>query len=518
MAIKFKLEAEYSGRGSGWTDMTVDLHQRSGMDGGGGIRGTGIADLVASTGVLNLHVNNSETNSAKLRGYYTIGHVNQRNGFASGIGIRVSVIIGADTYILFTGSITRINPAPGIKLQRLTRITAADYMDKCARTPIRGLGVELAMADHDAFDAITDIMTVQPRARVTGTGEDTFDFVFDATREERDRVLTEYQRLAQSALANIFVRGDGTLVYQPRTVRATPGDPVIAITEADLRNIAPPAVDDNTAGIMNKVETVIAPRRLEAVDVVLYELNQPQGFPVGGPFQVKGLFTDPAQRAVRAGGLDMLPAVAPDDLEFNSQADGGGSDVTAQVSVSTTFTSNAVLFGIINNSGSTAYAIKLQARGVGVYQVETVTLEAKDDGLIATLGEQAQSLEMPYQSDMVVAQEVAQWLLWLATQEGKVVRSVPLFLDPNDEDRAKLIAARQIGDRFSITEEMTGLSAREFFINAIDFRMDTEGHAWVSWESTAADESAFWYLGVVGFSELGTSTRLGFGYMTGAGT
>ena len=515
MSIRFKLLMEFSGRNNGWTDTTADLHQRSGMDGGGGIRGNGIQDRVGSTGVLTLNLINSDHNSAGLQGYYTIGHANQRSGFKNGIGIRVSITIGVTDYVLYTGEITKINPTPGVKLTRLTRVTAVDYMDKCARTPVRGLNVEQAMTEHDAFDAIVDIMTVQPRARATGVGFDTFDFVFDATREEQDRVLTELQRLGQSSLANIYVKGDGTLVYEPRTIRATPGDPVIFITEADLRNMAPATVDDNTIALINKIETIVAPRRQESAAVVLYELSQPQGFPTGGPFQLKGLFTDPAQRALRAGGLNLVPAVAPTDLEFNAQADGLGTDVTAQVSVSTTFTGNAVLFGITNNSGDTAYAIKLQARGEGVTQVEAVTLEAKDDDLIGELGEQTQSLEMPYQSDIVVAQEVAQWLLHLLSQERKEVTAVPLFLDPTDEARAALIANRQIGDRFAITEEMTGLIAREFFINAIDFRMDGDGLAWVVWEPAAADETNFWYLEQVGFSELGQTTRLGFGYVVG---
>ena len=514
--IRAKVEMEFTGQGNGWTDVTPDTDLRSGMDGSRGIHGQSPRDRVSTTGVVNLALINSAANSGALQGYYTTGHANQRAGFATGIGLRVSVVIGATTVPLWTGTIAKIRPTPGsFGPQQLTFITGYDYMDMLARHRLTGLSTAEDLTEHALFDLIIDEMPIPPLARETQTGFDTYPFAFDTTREETAVPLRELQRLAQSSLAVVWPRGDGTLVYEIRSIRASPAAASIAIGEGDLLNRAPPDIDDFSLDLVNRVQTIISPRRTEAANVVLFEISAPQPFEPGGPFLVRGLYSDPAQRAIRAGGIDLVTAVSGTDFIFNTQADGGGSNITSDFDVSTTFSANAVLFGVTNNGSVTGYATTLQARGIGVYAVERIMLEDSDTASINQIGENAFSLEMPYQADVTTAREVAQYLLHILSQEDKKIRAVPLWLDGADEARALLIAQREISDVFTFTESVTALSGAKFHINAIDFRLEPDGTFWFYWTPVTADSTAFWFLEQVGFSELDQTTRLGFGYVVG---
>ncbi len=711
MGISFILRFEFDGRGAGWTDVTPDLHQPSGMDGGFGIFSDQPVDRTATTGVLTFNlINSASSDGSRPLGYYTIGHENQRTDFEVGIGVQVIIDVDDTQIVMWTGEISSINPTPGILLQRLTRIVAVDYMDKCARTPLTGLGdftnyalfsnkfenaawdktrctidpnvtadpylnpladaiiasagpadthilsqtfsgrtadathvwyvfakafihdwvyleavgtgggfsgyfdvstgvigttgaigtgtfidakiinagldwyvciiigkagpaetawtnkviiaeadndnvfvgaglspslyltraqfeestwgsawietedlavtnnkglvVEQNIREEDAFYKTVDMLPVQPRALSVAAGSDIFRFCFDVSRDEKDKVNTEFQRLGLSAMGLIYTQADGTLTYESRSTRALPTTPVVDLTEEDLRNSAPVLVDDQTKDTINKVTTIIAPRREEVAVVLLYELNQPQAFEIGGPYQVKGLWTDPAQRASRAGGSDPVEAEAGVDYIFNTEADGSGSDVTDSMVVTTTFTGNATLFEITNNSGAVAYATTLQTRAVGLYAVEPVALYAENKELIALWGEQELTLEMPYQSSISVAQEVADWLLFILSTRRKHITEIPMFLDPGNPTRALELIQLSISDRISITETMTGLDNAHYFINAISFRMDPQGNVWLFWTPAPSITSNFWYLESEGFSELGITTWLGFAYIT----
>lgn len=512
MAIVLRIYMEFSGEGNGWTDVTVDVYRPAEVDGSRGIHGQAPRDRVATTGVLSFALINSHANSGGVAGYYTPDGANQRAGFQKGIGVQARVLIGATEVELWTGTLHRVRAAVGAALERLTYCTCLDYQDKLARHRLRTLATAEAIDEHDVFSAIIAEMPVQPRAIEVQTGFDTYPYAFDLSRDESSAPMTELQRLTQSSLALVYPRGDGTLVYETRQNRALPGDPVVQLTAQDLLNGEVPDVEDDAIDIISHVQTIIAPRRVETGNVVLYRALSVPSFEVGGPFQVRGLYTDPAQRAIRAGGIDMVPAVATTDYTFNTQADGLGTDVTANVDVTTTFTSNAVVFGITNNYTAIVYATKLQARGIGLYAQERTILEDTDP---ASTDDNPLSFEMPYQADVTTAQEVAQYLRHVYGQKRKRVGAIPLMLTPWDEDRALLLARRDISDRFSFTETMSGLASAQFFINAVDFRLAADGTVWLYWTPAIADSTKFWHLGQVGFSELGQTTTLGFGYVVG---
>ncbi len=536
--VRLRIELEFNGRGKGWTDVTEDVQKPSGIETSRGIRSRGPRARIATTGLLTLALINSVKNSGGLLGHYTPGHVNVRPGFESGIGARVSVVIGpessngwvtpdwavdwvdteietTDVRVVWTGSITRIRPMSGVNLQRLSFIEARDYIDQLARHRLTGLDVETDITESDTVQAVLDEMPRQPRGQQIDTGLDTYDFAFDLTRDESTVPLQEFQRIALSSMGLIYILEDGTFVYEARnSKRSITAAPTINILESDLRNIRPPNIEDASIDTINRVQTVLSLRRIDPSEVVLYRAVQPIPFDPGGPVDFRGLFTDSTQRSVRAGGTSLVAPVASTDYVFNTESDGSGTDVTASITVTASFSSNSVLFAITNNTSLQVFATTLQARGIGVLAQEKVTFEAVDTVAISAVGENVVTVTMPYQSNTTTAREAAQWLLFVLSQEVKRLNLVPLWLDPKNVTRSLEILDMDISDVFTFDESMTAFDGEGFFINAIEIIALPDDTVWVLWTPTIADSSKFWRIGTAGLSEIGVTTNVGPGFLT----
>ncbi len=508
-----KMEFELSGFMNGWTTVTRDV--RGSITGHRGLPGGTPKDRVARTGVMQFSLDNSQNNSAHLLGYYTPGHANCRTGFAKSIGVRFSVVIGADTFIQFTGRLENINPTIGVTQERLSHCTVVDFMNETVKKRLNTLTLQRDIADDEAFSMVLATVPLQPRAIEVGTGFDTLEFVFDTVKDERTSPMAEFQRLAQSTLAFIYVKNTGTIVYEPRSVRArNVSNNLVNLTPADFPPGQSTDIDDDRATVSNRVTAGLHPRTLGTdVDTVLYEITAAFEVQANSNVLIRGLYTETGLRVRRAGGLDMLAAAPTTDYLFNTAADGSGADVTASVTVDTIFTANSVLFTI--TAAVNCYCIKLQARGTQVIDNANMIVEAEDADSIDEIGEVAFGLDMPYVGDPVFGNEVVQYLLFLAQTNIKRVKKTQLWLNGVSSDRAKNFAYREISDRFTVTEPMSALAAGGFFINGISFSYDEERQFKLEWLPALADSTAYWLLEIPGFSELGFTTRLGFGLILG---
>jgi hypothetical protein len=429
------------------------------------------------------------------------------------------------TITLFTGRMTDITPSSGLHERRSVACTAADYMHEFTKKRLSSLEMETNILEQDVFSALVATMPLQPRSIEIPNpfpGADTLAYVFDTLKDERSAPMTEAQKLCQSTLARIFVKAGGMLVYEPRATRAlNVSTNTVELTAADFPsdNVAGDSlkVTDDRGKAFNKFTATIHPRTpSDEPDVVLFQIEAPFAVAAGTQLTIRGLYTQPGQDARRAGGLDMLEAEPLTDYEFNTEPDGSGADATNDVSVTTIFTANSVLFLIEPNVN--CYVIKLQARGTMVRALQNVAVEAEDDSSIENYGEIAFGLDMPYVVDPVFANEVVQYFLFVSQQNARRAEGIKMLLNGMTDERAATLLRRDISDRFGITDELTVLpiSTRTgFFINAISFEYDEEGRAWLTWLPSISDATAYWYLEIPGQSELDATTRLGFGLIIG---
>jgi len=256
------VEAELSGPGNGWT-VLEDVVQPISIDYRYGIDGHTPRDRVAGVGTLTFALDNSEYNSAGLLGYYSPGHSNVRAGFGLGTSVRLRLeYADMAPYFKWRGVIDSIKPLPGILRDRRVFVSCVDWMDEAMTATLRGLAVQLNQRSDQLFATIVANVVKQPAATQIGFGMESYAFALDQARDFGVSVLSEFQKLANSELGFIYVKGDavqgGTLVFEDRRARGTN---LVSVATFDSVNAL--AADRQRLDVINRVQVKVHPRRVD---------------------------------------------------------------------------------------------------------------------------------------------------------------------------------------------------------------------------------------------------------------
>jgi hypothetical protein len=499
--MALKVELELGGLGLGWTDVSGDLSLVPSVL-QYGIFGTGPLDRTADTGTAAFTLNNSRSNSAHTRGYYSLEHGSKRAGFDLGIRVRVGYVIGATTYTKFIGRLQVATPTPGLLPQQV-RCVAVDWFDAAARTKLTTIALQSNKRADELLALIVAAVTDQPTSTSFDTGHETYLLAMD----EASQALTEIDKVTRSEFGFTYLKGTTTggniLKHESRLSRLTPSAASYAFTDSNLVGLT---LEPDQGGIYNSVEAITHPRTQDAAaTTVLFSLQSKSLVTAGASIQISGSYTDPTQRAVRISGMDMVVPVSGTDYVMNSAADGSGSNLTANFTVTASYAGDAVFYTITNNGAVDGYITTLQARGRGVYDFQPVYSKATSSSSITAYGRQDLEIDMPYQSDTAVGTAVASFVRtrWSTVAGGTHIKVRVMGLT------AALLAqviAREPGDVVSITETTTGLNITGF-INAVTLTF-SEYAPVVEWVIYRAEPVGYWNLDHVGRSELGTTTRL----------
>ena len=500
LAAKYALtypESEYEPI---WQDVTPDVRSAKGMRFRRGMEGPDVQDRVAGRGELQLVLENSTENSAGLQGYYSPHNANLRSGFRVGTPIRIVFAHYGTAYYKWQGWIINLRALPGKLMEREVVVRAGDWMDYAGRVTLSGLAIE---TDKRADQLMASLWVNSPRIPESiyfNKASDVYSYGLDNTEDEGILILREIHRLTLSELGYSYIRGDtvggGQLRFEARGVRA--GSVLRwAMTETELETRGLELSDHGLDGMINRVLVELHPRRVDAgTSTVLFSLgNAPL---IGAtPVSFNAPYRDPdSGRYVRVGGINMVTPVATTDYTLNTQADGGGTDLTANFSVTATFGGNAALITVTKNSGADGYLTKCQLRGRGVYAFESVIVDLKDDASILKYGQMSQRIDMPYQSDVNLANTVAALVLANNKEPRTKVRKVRFTANMNSVAMMQALT-RDIGDRISVSESVSGLSAEQYFIHAIDFQLIASSTPTArtiiktSWLLVPADQEAY---------------------------
>lgn len=524
-AFAVRLEMEFSGRGNGWTDISADLTDDP-IKLRYGINGNKPRDRVASSGTLDFSLNNSVTNSAGLAGYYSPNHVSKRTNFKLGNRVRLAVTTGGATFYKFVGRLDVIAPTAGLYGDQVVGCQAVDWMDEAARAKVTGLAVQFNKRSDELFSTLVAAMASPPNAiEIVQPGNDTYELAFDTAEDEKVSVMTEFQKIATSELGQIYVKGDtvqgGTLVFEGRGKRGTARTNVARFT--DVSGLVALQIGQSRADIINKFQVINHPKIVDAAPTtILYDLEARVPVGANSTLSLLGPYRDPSLKASRVGGTNMQAPVATTDYTMNTLADGTGSDLTASFSVVANYGGSGVRYTITNNGSVSGYITKLQARGKGVYSYQTVVLEGHDEDSQVNYGENADSLDQPYQSNPAVGWEIAIYLAQLYRDPSTQVQRAEIFAAATEESVIRTLMAREVSDRIGLSETLSGLTDDGpgetqigYFINQIEIEIDALNNFRVAYLVAPSDKTAYWLLEVPGAGELDTNTVLGFGQIVG---
>ena len=175
------VEARFDGV---WTDITEDVRSSRGIKSKYGITGGGPRDRIASTGTFKYEMDNSDTNSAGLLGYYSPDHANARPYWNNGVQIRQRFTYSGSQFIKWRGGISDISPAAGRYLSRDVKVTATDWFDIAGKNKTSLLPTQFNQRADEGLIIILDDIANPPPASLLAVGQDTYPTIFDSTRDE----------------------------------------------------------------------------------------------------------------------------------------------------------------------------------------------------------------------------------------------------------------------------------------------------------------------------------------------
>lgn len=408
-------------------------------------------------------------------------------------------------YVRFRGKVGSIMPLPGFKRERRVVVVGYDVMHDLMSTDIREVATQLTQTESQLLATLVNAMptTAQPPATSFDTGVDTFPYAFDNIADGL-KAGSLAADIVTSSLGALFAAGDGTLVYKNRQSRATAA--TVLTLSNDMIDLSVPSSLD---GVYNHVRATIHPKTIDtAATTVLWaqtglapDLSSGESMTIWGTY-----YQASTQERLIGGTAQVTPIVATTDYTANSQADGLGADLTANVSVTTYPFASSVKFVVTNSGAATAYITKLQLRGKGVYDNGPRTFEsytAKD------YGDHPVDIDLPYQDDAYVGQSIASYLDAQFNNLTSMIDGVEFIATRS----ATLMAAALTADPTNlvvVTETVTGLSATNAIVQAVELTMPSAKQLRCRFLLGPAAPFAFWYLGTAGASELGSTTVLGF--------
>lgn len=496
-----------------------DVRAQNGMHIEYGIPDGKPTSRVASSGEAKFWLNNANTNVGGIQGWYSPNNANVRSGFTQNILGRVMFGYSGVVYYKFVGRLKDITPSAGQYQPPLdTACVLTDYFDDFARANITGLGTGVNRRGDQLLTTLLTKMMFQPSSTSFDAGVDTFPFGFVGALAASVNALQEAQRITLSEMGYLYMKGDtsagGVLRWENRHTRPANVTNKVVISNAMNALSVPSNVDD----ILNNIQVTVHDRNASGSPVVLYSsTSQPSIGPLGS-IVVTGAYRDPTQQAARIAGTAFIGLVSGTDYVANSAADGSGTNLTANLTVSVVADGSAATFTITNNSMTTScYLTTLQIRGTALYDYDSPTLINRNSASEAIYGSQVLPIDMVYQSDVGVGGGVASWIDAIWGTPFPYAKQVSFLANVSD---ANMLAALtvEVGDRIGIVETQTGVSTvisgqtitRGYFVQRVILDVAEGPILTVTWMLAPADVLPYWILEQAGSSELDNTTRLGY--------
>lgn len=489
-----------------WVDLTPDTIAIAGMGGSYGIDGNGPSDCVASPGQLQFTLRNDAKSSGGVQGYYSPRHANVRAGWGFGVAVRWVWTYSATSYTKFYGKIVDINPAPGRYATQQVVVTAHDGIADLLDADARAVTLQVNQTESQLIAAVIAAVpaAAQPLAQSLDAGVDTFPWAFD-NLESGVKALPLIRDCALSSTGMAFIRGDGTFIYKNRHTRATV---VSSVTINDtMHGFSAPSSSDRC---WNKVRATSHPKVVSAAATdELYTLptgdsTNPIG--AGATVTVWTDYSDPNDRTAPVGGYQVVTVlVGGTHYAANSAADGSGSNLTANIAATLTPFASTGKWTLVN-SGAAGYITLLKVIGKAVRDPGPQTFEASS---VQPYGEHSIDIDLPYQADAAVTQSTATFIEAQFRDLQNQADSLTFLANYSDAFMTQALT-REPGDAITVTETATGVTLLEAIIYRVALSVDQNGMLTCTWGLGPASPYKMWQIGVVGASEIGVSSVVGF--------
>jgi hypothetical protein len=447
-----------------WTDIWTDVLHVPAPKCTRGIGGNAPQDRVAGPGRLTFSLDNSATNSAHLIGRYSPGHANCLTGWTTGIPVRLSFTYDNVQRYKWYGHIEPdgIKVSYGVLGLRRVDVTCYDYMGLITYHKINLLTSQSSKTVKQSIQTIIANMPISP---LTTSLDNVNDFalttVFDTSGADTT-ALSEFEKLSTANRMFIVVRGDNTggetlysgtagntsiplvaassgimLMETGDQLLLETGDAIL-LDEIELLTLTNAEMTDADISygkdLINYVTVVSYPRELGTVaTTVLWTLQQANQLAAGASVTLRGAYVGSAGEKIN--GTDFVTPVSGTDFAAFANADGTGTNYTANMTVTATFGAAEVELVVTNTHGSASFyfggaSIVFQVRGREVRIQEPMRVITKDTTSINTYGVRPLSVDVKYQSSYDISAVIG----------GEYITSYDLKNPQYSFDRVTLVA------------------------------------------------------------------------------
>jgi len=483
---------------AGWTDITSDVVRT--VSGKWGMVRNGPLDLLAKTGTMKFFLDNTAgTYSPYLAGALA--------GWGKGTKIKYVLTYDGIEYVRFRGVVVNLKIQSGAFGGEWVRVTVADWLDYAATHPMLSPGIQTDKRGDEALTTILDDMPIAPQATDFDEGINTFPTVFDMVTI-KTKAYSEFSKIAFSEVGYTYLKKDKTygetLVFEStesrhglRELNVIPkakadsgflkkedgayllkedGEKIILDEQTTFvaDNVMTRLDVEYGENVINRITNLVYPRRIDAAATsVLFSLAYPMQIGSGEEKTFRGNYVDPDGGGARVSGIEMVTPVINTDYKMWSQSDGGGDDLTADLTIVATYGTEGVTYSLTNDAEVTGWITLLQARGKGIYTYNPIEHAEEDSVSIDEFGYKWKTLHQKYKQDIT---------------RGALATAA--FLDQEKQPRTKLnkiymVANRSgalmmaflnldVGDLIHVKEDKTGLDIYAY-IQGVEFSINPGG-------------------------------------------
>lgn len=488
MSVSWTWDLEAYIAGS-WTSIAADvLSHKAPITATRGIDGNDIATRVAQPGSLTATLDNGESNSAGLLGYYSPDHANMRANFGRNTDVRLKITYGGNTRYIWKGYITDLSPTPGRYQERESYLSATDFVQRMAEHKLKLIPVQENKRSDQLVQTVLDNMSTAPASTSIETDKFTLPYALTSEQDERTTALSAVQKIAQTVLGYCYIRGNATngesFVFQREETRAQQAS--VATLDNTMSTLR---ISRNADTLLNKVIGYVHPVRVDTdPTTLLYELDNEIQLAGGDAQKLTFKFRDPTNQAIRISAKDVVtPLVTGINYRMSAYANGILEDMNASLTVTPTVGANALEAQLANSGGQMGYINKFSIFGKGIYYYNPVEIYVESGD-----GDKPVTYDFFYLSDTYRAKAFLTALHYRSSTELTNVDTVS-FLADYDATLMGYTMNVDVGDRVTITEAATGL-ADSYTINKVTYTIQTNGTLRVEWSLEPADTHTYFIL------------------------
>ena len=408
--------------------------------------------------------------------------------------IRIRAYKSSTVYNLFYGFIEEIIPHPHPSEQDCI-IIAVDGLDFLSRHDMATALYKDTLTGTIHGYILTDAGW-STTMRTIDTGQDTVPYWYG--HDVRARFAQE--EIDDSEQGFSYISGNGYFNFEDRHHRSTATHQTSQATfDNTMFNIS---YSLNPKNVYNIVKVTVTPWEIQSI-AELWRLEDIPCIPTGETYTYWGDASVSGQSVF----VDAWSNINDGDTDFtaNSQSDGGGTDITSDVSITETKFAKTMKIELENTASIPAYITLLKARGTYYDDQTKVTIKAEDSTSQTTYQKRTFEIDGKYMTDSNKARDYVTYAI------GKY-KDARAELSMNVMNKNSTVLAQILGlgisDRITVINDELGITSQDFFIDYMEHDISLSGklHTTTYRLADCINED-FWCLG---YSKLGTQTKLGY--------